>query len=123
MTLRARATLVLAASLLALSFPASAHSQQVAGTWVLAVELDAGSGDATFVLAVNGTEITGTYSGTLGEQRVTGTVDGNTVRFGFTQDQVGEVTFEGTIEGDSMVGDCEYGLLGSGTFSGRRRAA
>lgn len=115
-----RSTLGLVAILTAAAFPASASTQQVAGTWVLSVELDAGSGDATFVLEVNGGEITGTYAGTLGNQDVTGTIESNTVKFGFSEDQVGDVTFEGTIDGDSMAGDCDYGLLGSGTFSGSR---
>jgi polyisoprenoid-binding protein YceI len=105
---------------LALAAPPSASAQDVAGRWVLSVSLSAGSGDATFVFEVDGNELTGTYSGTLGEQPVTGTVDGSSVTFGFTVDQVGEVTFEGTIEGDTMSGDTTYGMLGEGTFSGRK---
>ncbi len=40
--------------------------------------------------------------------------------FGFSVDQVGDVSFRGTVEGTSMSGTCEYGMLGSGTFQGRR---
>ena len=75
---------------------------------------------ATFVFVVDGDEINGTYSGVLGDQEVTGTLEGNTARFGFSSDSVGEVTFEGTIDGDTMEGTCNYDLLGSGTFSGSR---
>lgn len=120
MNLLNRRTLLLAAVLSALALPSSAAAQQVAGTWVLSVDLDAGSGDATFVFEVDGGAITGTYTGTLGEQEVTGTIEGTAVRFGFSEDQVGDVTFQGTIDGDSMSGACDYGLLGSGTFSGSR---
>jgi hypothetical protein len=119
MLLKRCVPLALAASLAA-AIPTSATAQDVAGRWILAVELDAGSGDATFDFQVNGNEITGTYTGTLGENPVTGTIDGASVSFGFTVDQVGEVTYEGTIEGDTMRGTTEYGLLGSGTFTGRR---
>ncbi len=101
--------------------PLAAEGQEAAGRWVLAVELDAGSGDATFVFTVEDGVISGTYSGTLGEQAVQGTVDGAEVTFSFEQDQVGTVRYVGTIEGDSMAGTCEYGMLGGGTFSGTRR--
>lgn len=97
---------------------AEAAAQDVAGTWVLSVQLDAGSGDATFVFEVDGNQIAGSYTGALGEREVSGTIDGSTVKFGFDDDQVGEVTFEGTIDGASMSGRCNYGLLGEGTFSG-----
>jgi polyisoprenoid-binding protein YceI len=105
---------------LAASAPAQAAAQDVAGTWVLSVQLDAGGGDATFVFEVDGTQIAGSYAGALGERDVTGTVEGSTVKFGFEDDQVGEVSFEGTIEGTSMSGRCNYGLLGEGTFSGNK---
>ena len=106
----------------ALAFlPAGVDAQEAAGRWVLSVDLDAGSGDGAFVFEVEDGIITGTYGGTLGEQQVTGTVDGAEVSFSFEQDQVGTVSYEGTIEGDSMSGTCEYGMLGAGTFSGTRR--
>ena len=69
---------------------------------------------------VDGNNISGTYSGTLGDQEVTGTIDGATVRFSFSEDQVGEVSYVGTIEGDNMTGTCSYGMLGEGTFEGSR---
>lgn len=97
-----------------------AAAQDAAGRWLLDVNLDAGSGQATFVLEVQGTEITGTYEGILGEQAVTGTIEGNNVRFGFDSPDAGLVSFEGVIEGSSMEGTCEYGALGAGTFSGTK---
>jgi len=102
------------------ALPSAASAQSVAGRWVLTVNLDAGSGDATFVFEVEGNAISGTYAGTLGEHAVTGTIDGSKVTFGFTVDQVGDVTYEGTVEGDTMSGETTYGMLGSGSFSGRK---
>jgi hypothetical protein len=115
-----RASLAALALAIALCAPSRASAQSVAGRWLLDVTLDAGSGRATFVLQVDGNRITGTYGGVLGEQEVTGTIEGNTVRFGFESPDAGEVTFEGTIEGDTMEGTCEYGALGTGSFSGTR---
>lgn len=96
----------------------SASAQDLAGRWVLDVTLDAGSGQATFVFEVDGSSITGTYEGVLGSERITGTIEGNTVRFGFESADAGEVVFNGTVEGTTMEGTCEYGLLGAGTFTG-----
>jgi len=107
-----------ALALVAWADPAGA--QTVAGTWLLDVTLDAGSGRASFVLRAEGNTITGTYSGVLGDQDVTGTLEGNVARFGFESPDAGKVSFEGTIEGNTMEGTCEYGALGPGSFSGTR---
>ena len=111
---------VAAALLLAVVTPTGVTGQDLVGTWVLSVDLDVGSGDATFVFEVDGNQITGMYSGAMGDHMITGTIEVSTVRFGFSADDVGDVTYEGTIDGDSMAGDCEYGDLGSGTFSGSK---
>ena len=106
-------------ALVAWTAPVAAQTT-VAGTWLLDVTLDAGSGRASFVLTANGNAIAGTYTGVLGEQQVTGTLEGNVATFGFESPDAGKVTFEGTIEGNTMEGTCEYGALGTGSFSGTR---
>ena len=114
-------TLSLALGLLAfVAVPAS--GQDVTGTWILSVELGAaGGGDATFVLVQEGTEITGTYSGATGDGiEVTGTVEDGKITLVFLSDLAGEVTYEGTVEGTTMKGDCFYGDLGTGTFEGSK---
>jgi hypothetical protein len=95
-------------------------AQDVAGRWVMDVNLDAGAGQATFLFEVQGSSITGTYAGILGEQQVTGTIEGTVVRWSFESPDAGEVTFDGVIEGSTIEGTCEYGMLGSGTFTGRK---
>ena len=96
-------------------------AQDVAGQWLFTVDLYAGSGEATFTFEVEGSVITGTYGGILGEQAVTGTIEGDLVTFGFESvDAGGAVSFEGTIDGDTMEGTCVYGSLGAGSYSGSR---
>ncbi len=96
--------------------------QQVSGTWVLAVDLDIGQGgEATFVLSQEGDEISGTYSGALGQDvPVTGKVTEDGVEFSFDS-QAGTVTYKGKIEGNTMKGTCVYGQLGGGSFEGERK--
>ncbi|HEV8037893.1 MAG TPA: hypothetical protein VGP62_03450 [Bryobacteraceae bacterium] len=48
----------------------------ISGTWSASVVLDAGSGTATFVLKQTGETLAGSYSGALGEAKVTGSGKG-----------------------------------------------
>jgi hypothetical protein len=114
------ATAVLAFAAVATS-PAGA--QGLAGNWLLDVNLDAGSGQATFTFQVEGNSITGTYGGVLGEYEITGTIEGNAVEFGFESPDAGRIVFEGVLEGDTLQGTCDYGSVGSGSFRGTRAPA
>ena len=113
-------TLSLAVGFLALiALPLS--GQDVSGTWILSVDLGpGGGGDVTIVLEQEGTTLTGTYSGTLGDGiELSGTIEGAEVRFTF-ESQAGEIIYIGTVEGDTMEGECIYGQLGDGFFEGSK---
>ena len=100
--------------------PLAAQTIDVTGTWVLSVQLDAGTGDATFVLSQEEGEISGTYEGVLGEQQVSGTIEGTEFEWTFNS-EAGRIRFSGTVDGDAMTGSCSYGQLGEGSFEGERR--
>lgn len=113
-------TFSLALGFLALvAIPVSA--QDITGTWVLEVDLGpAGGGPATFVFAQEGTAITGTYSGTLGDELpLSGVVENGEIEFTFDS-AAGEIIYIGTVEGDTMEGDCIYGQVGDGVFEGSK---
>ncbi len=107
------------AVLVPVAVPASA--QDITGTWVLSVDPGtAGGGDATFVFAQEGSAITGTYSGALGDDiEFTGTLEDGEFRLTLDS-QAGEIIFYGTVEGNTMEGDCIYGQLGDGVFEGSK---
>ena len=87
------------------------QAADISGTWSAAVVLDAGSGTATFVLQQQGEALSGTYSGVLGEAKVTGTVKGDKVEW-----------FHGTLDGPARIkGTAEYGALGKGTFTADKK--
>ena len=96
-------------------------AQDIAGVWIMNVDLDAGSGAASFVFEVEDGKITGTYAGSFGEEVVTGTMEGTVVTFGFESADLGEVSFTGVVDGDTMIGECDYGLAGAGTFEGTKQ--
>ena len=93
----------------------------ISGTWSASVELDAGSGTATFVLKQEGDHLSGSYSGALGEAKVTGSVKGDDVEWSFETEDAGKVVYKGKLEGASKIkGTAEYGQLGKGTFTAEK---
>jgi hypothetical protein len=111
-----------AALILMLSTAAALCGADISGTWTASVVLDAGSGTATFVFEQKGETLSGTYSGVVGQAKVTGTVKGDQVEWSFDGGQAGTVTYHGTLDGASkMKGTTEYGQLGKGTFTAEKK--
>ena len=111
--------------LLLLLFLASgtAFSQQkidLSGTWILDVQTDMGSGTPTFVLKQEGEKLTGTYSGTLGESPLTGTLKGNVLHIQFLIDG-NLITYDGTASSNEIIGKVNLAEMASGTFKGKRK--
>ncbi len=113
-------TLYLALGLVAL-LAAPVSAQDITGTWILSVDLGpGGGGDATFVLEQEGTAVTGTYTGAWGDNiELSGTLEDGEITLTF-ESQAGEIIFYGTVDGDTMEGDCIYGQLGDGVFEGSK---
>jgi opacity protein-like surface antigen len=100
-------------------FAATAVSAaDVSGTWEAKVEVDGQSGTPTFVLKQAGEDLTGTYSGALGEAPVTGTVKDNDVAFDF-QISGYKIHYAGKLaaDGKTMEGTVDFGGVASGTFT------
>jgi hypothetical protein len=92
------------------------------GTWAASVALDAGNGVATFTFKQTGEALSGSYSGTLGQAQVTGTVKGDQAEWSFENEQVGKVAYKGTLDGaGKMKGSVTYGQLGAGTFTAEKK--
>ena len=79
----------------------------VAGTWEVQVAGDTGAATQTLVIAQQDDKITGTFKGPRQSGTITGTVDGNNIKFHVTAGI--PLDYTGTVDGDSM----------SGTMSGR----
>jgi hypothetical protein len=95
------------------------------GTWSFQVDTDMGSGTPTFTFKQEGSKLSGTYSGALGEAPVTGKIDGAKVEFWFEASPTGEkitVKYSGTIEGDNkMKGSVDLGGQAKGTFTAEKK--
>ena len=95
----------------------------ITGTWSATVETDMGAGTPTFDFKQTGDQLSGTYKGTFGEQKLTGTVKGDDVEFSFTIDAGGQsakVVYKGKIEGSSMSGSVVFGELAKGTWKAKK---
>jgi hypothetical protein len=106
------------------SNPLLAQSVSVTGKWILDVQTDAGSGTPTVTLKQDGEQLTGHYSGQLGEAELTGSIKNNEFSFSFAGDAQGQqfkVTYAGTVEKDTMKGTVDLGGLASGTFTGKKQ--
>src|ERR1700685_3508369 len=92
----------------------------ISGTWSASVQLDAGSGTATFVLKQSGDTLSGSYSGALGEAKATGSGKGDYVEWAFEAEDAGKVVYKGKLDGGKIKGTVEYGQLGKGSFSAEK---
>lgn len=102
-----------------------ACAADLSGTWKFTVETEQGSGTPTFVLKQDGENLSGTYSGMLGEAKVTGTVKGAQVVIRFDAEMGGEklkIEYSGEVESASrMKGKVQFGDYGSGTWTAARQ--
>ena len=93
------------------------------GTWEFAISPDDGSegGVATFTFELDGEKISGTYKGMFGESKITGSIEGNKFQFKFDVSDLPNIIYEGTIEGETTKGTCDFGGYLTGTFRGKRK--
>lgn len=99
-------------------------SHHLNGSWSVSVELSDGQGGAAKVTLNEGEggALTGRYEGALGQHDLTGKVSGSEVEFGFEAAEIGKVSYQGKVDGNSMSGTCVYGPLGGGTFKAEKLA-
>lgn len=116
------------AALIALILLVSAHlaaqATNVTGEWAFNVTTDQGGGTPAITFKQDGEKLTGQYQGQLGAAELTGTVKGNAIHFTFTLDVQGQqapVTYDGTVEKDTMKGKMDIAGMVTGTFTATRK--
>jgi hypothetical protein len=96
----------------------------VTGEWLFDVSTDQGSGTPTITFKQDGEKLTGKYAGQLGNADLTGTLKGNAIKFTFTIDAQGQqapVTYEGTVEKNTMKGKLDIAGMATGTFTATKK--
>ena len=101
-----------------------AQATNVTGEWLFNVTTDQGSGTPTITFKQDGEKLTGKYVGQLGNADLTGTVKGNAIHFTFNIDAQGQqapVTYDGTVEKNTMQGKLDIGGMVNGTFTATKK--
>jgi hypothetical protein len=101
-----------------------AQAVNVTGEWAFTVETDQGGGTPTITFKQDGEKLTGKYVGQLGNADLTGTVKGSAIHFTFTIDVQGQqapVTYDGTVEKNTMKGKLDIGGMVNGTFTATKK--
>ena len=115
--------LVIALALL-VSAQVLAQATNVTGEWAFNVTTDQGAGTPAITFKQDGEKLTGKYAGQLGNADLTGTVKGNAIHFTFTLDVQGQqapVTYDGTVEKNTMKGKLDIGGMVTGTFTATKK--
>lgn len=121
--LRVSAGLVFVLGLL-VSAQVFAQANNVTGEWAFTVTTDQGGGNPVITLKQDGEKLTGKYAGQLGNADLTGTLKGNAIHFTFTLDVQGQqapVTYDGTVEKNTMTGKLDIGGMVTGTFTATKK--
>lgn len=102
----------------------SAQATNITGDWAFTVQTDQGAGNPTITFKQDGEKLTGKYAGQLGNADLTGTVKGSAIHFTFTLDVQGQqapVTYDGTVEKDTMKGKMDIAGMVNGTFTATKK--
>jgi hypothetical protein len=119
-----RATGIAFALALLISAPAQAQATNVTGEWAFNVTTDQGAGTPAITFKQDGEKLTGKYAGQLGNADLTGTLKGNAIHFTFTLDVQGQqapVTYDGTVDKNTMKGTLDIGGMVTGTFTATKK--
>jgi len=101
-----------------------AQATNVTGEWAFTVQTDQGGGTPAITFKQDGEKLTGKYVGQLGNADLTGTVKGTAIHFTFTIDVQGQqapVTYDGTVEKNTMKGKLDIGGMVNGTFTATKK--
>ncbi len=92
----------------------------ISGRWVFQVEVGGQSGVPRFTFSQKGEELTGTYSGQLGEAKLQGTVKADKVQFEF-ETQGYRIVYRGTVvSGTEMKGTADFAGQAEGTWTAKK---
>lgn len=103
----------------------AAKPANIAGAWDTTLESPQGPMQVVSTFKQEGERITGTQSSPMGEAPLEGTITGNDLKFTIKIDMQGQqmvITFTAKVDGESMAGAFDFGGMGSGTWSAKKKA-
>jgi D-glucosaminate-6-phosphate ammonia-lyase len=103
---------------------ARSQAADVTGVWDLTVESQEGIAHPSITLKQRGNDISGVYEGKIGVSELSGTVQGNEIKFTVHlkfQDVQYTISYAGTVQNDTMTGTTRFGNGSSGVWSAKKR--
>ncbi len=95
----------------------------VTGKWDMTIDTDQGAAPGTLTLTQDGEKLTGELASDQGTLEFEGTIIGDKVAWVAEVDAGGafiEITVEGTVDGDQMMGTLDFGGYGGGDWTAKR---
>jgi hypothetical protein len=111
---------------LILSASATAQSPGVTGDWDVTINSPQGARTVQLSLKQDGEKLTGKIKSQRGETPLEGEVKGKEIKFKYTvkfQDQDLVISMSGSVDGDAMKGDADFGGFAQGDWNAKRASA
>jgi hypothetical protein len=92
------------------------------GNWKITINTPMGAQEVNASITTSGDTFTGKTSGRMGDQDITGKVDGDKLIWSsaITSPMPMTLEFEATVSGDSLSGNVKLGAFGNAALSGVR---
>ena len=92
------------------------------GNWKITINAPMGAQEVNASITTNGDTFTGKTSGRMGDQEISGKVDGDKLTWSssITSPMPMTLEFEATVSGDSLSGNVKLGAFGNASLSGVR---
>jgi len=92
------------------------------GVWKITINTPMGAQEVTATLVTSGDTFTGATKGPMGDQTISGAVDGDTLAWSAQISQPMPMTleFDAKVDGDTMTGNVKLGPFGTAPLSGVR---
>jgi hypothetical protein len=111
---------------LILSASATAQSPGVTGDWDVTINSPQGARTVQLSLKQDGEKLTGKIKSQRGDTPLEGEVKGKEIKFKYTvkfQDQDLVISMSGSVDGDAMKGDADFGGFAQGDWNAKRASA
>ena len=92
------------------------------GNWKITINTPMGAQEVNASITTNGDTFTGKTTGRMGDQEISGKVDGDKLIWSssITSPMPMTLEFEATVSGDSLSGNVKLGAFGNATMNGVR---
>ena len=92
------------------------------GNWKITINTPMGARTVNAAITTAGDSFTGKVNSEMGDQDITGKVNGNNLTWSFdiTNPMPMKLEFDANVDGDKMTGNVKLGMFGNASLTGER---